>query len=127
MLFCHGSGEPNGTGSLTNVVVSENNVSGNKDGGIHWRGSGSNIVANGNGHAITVSAAETDASLSEMAVPGGDKLEGTDAIEDDALHLKRRVGLFSGVALIVGTMIGEYHLPYFIVGCQLLVVDSTIS
>lgn len=104
------SGEPNSTGSLTNIVVSENNVSGNKDGGVHWRGGNSNI-ANGNGHAVSVGdatgAGETDASLSEVAVPGGDKLEGTDTIEDDALHLKRRVGLFSGVALIVGTMIGK--------------------
>lgn len=105
--FC--SGEPNGTGNLTDVDVSENNVSGNKDGGAHWRG-GINI-ANGNGTSVTAGDAagggETDASLSEVAVPGGDKLEGADAIEDDAIHLKRRVGLFSGVALIVGTMIGE--------------------
>lgn len=88
----------------------ENNVSGNKDGGAHWRSGNSNI-ANGSGHAVSVGdaagAGETDASLSEVAVPGGDKLEGTDAVEDDALHLKRRVGLFSGVALIVGTMIGS--------------------
>ncbi|KDR13693.1 b(0,+)-type amino acid transporter 1 isoform X2 [Zootermopsis nevadensis] len=87
----------------------ENNVSGNKDGGAHWRG-GINI-ANGNGTSVTAGDAagggETDASLSEVAVPGGDKLEGADAIEDDAIHLKRRVGLFSGVALIVGTMIGS--------------------
>ncbi|XP_072380215.1 b(0,+)-type amino acid transporter 1 isoform X1 [Diabrotica undecimpunctata] len=37
----------------------------------------------------------------------GDKLEGPGSIEDDAIHLKRRVGLISGVALIVGTMIGS--------------------
>ena len=49
---------------------------------------------------------ETD-SLSEVAVTGGDKLEGSDTIKNDAVHLKRRLGLFSGVALIVGTMIGE--------------------
>ncbi|XP_050460053.1 b(0,+)-type amino acid transporter 1-like isoform X1 [Cataglyphis hispanica] len=34
-------------------------------------------------------------------------LEGTDAEANDAVHLKRRVGLVSGVALIVGTMIGS--------------------
>ncbi|XP_014259511.1 b(0,+)-type amino acid transporter 1 [Cimex lectularius] len=38
---------------------------------------------------------------------GGDKLEGSDTTQGDALHLQRRVGLFSGVALIVGTMIGS--------------------
>ncbi|XP_069698629.1 b(0,+)-type amino acid transporter 1 isoform X1 [Periplaneta americana] len=82
----------------------ENNVSNNKDAGAHWRGG----IANGNGHAVGGAAGEeADAALSEVAVPGGDKLEGADAVEDDALHLKRRVGLFSGVALIVGTMIGS--------------------
>lgn len=43
------------------------------------------------------------------AASGPDQLEGPGSIEDDALHLKRRVGLISGVALIVGTMIGTYH------------------
>ncbi|XP_072757907.1 b(0,+)-type amino acid transporter 1 isoform X1 [Anoplolepis gracilipes] len=38
---------------------------------------------------------------------GGGGLEGTDAEANDAVHLKRRVGLVSGVALIVGTMIGS--------------------
>lgn len=38
---------------------------------------------------------------------GGTGLEGTDAEEDNSVHLKRRVGLVSGVALIVGTMIGS--------------------
>ncbi|XP_069698634.1 b(0,+)-type amino acid transporter 1 isoform X6 [Periplaneta americana] len=84
--------------------IHENNVSNNKDAGAHWRGG----IANGNGHAVGGAAGEeADAALSEVAVPGGDKLEGADAVEDDALHLKRRVGLFSGVALIVGTMIGS--------------------
>lgn len=41
------------------------------------------------------------------AASGPDQLEGSGAVEDDALHLKRRVGLISGVALIVGTMIGR--------------------
>lgn len=36
------------------------------------------------------------------------QLEGSDAAPDDPVHLKRRVGLFSGVALIVGTMIGKF-------------------
>lgn len=41
------------------------------------------------------------------AASGPDQLEGPGSTEDDTLHLKRRVGLISGVALIVGTMIGE--------------------
>lgn len=43
------------------------------------------------------------------ASAGTDKLERPGAIADDALHLKRRVGLLSGVALIVGTMIGKHR------------------
>lgn len=46
---------------------------------------------------------ETDAASNS----GGDKLERAGTTTDDALHLERRVGLFSGVALIVGTMIGS--------------------
>ncbi|XP_011345702.1 b(0,+)-type amino acid transporter 1 isoform X2 [Ooceraea biroi] len=38
---------------------------------------------------------------------GSGGLEGTDAEANDPIHLKRRVGLVSGVALIVGTMIGS--------------------
>lgn len=37
-----------------------------------------------------------------------ESMEGSGATKNDAVHLQRRVGLFSGVALIVGTMIGEY-------------------
>lgn len=54
-------------------------------------------------------AADEADTLSEAGA-GGDKLEGTDSTQDDALHLERRVGLFSGVALIVGTMIGKCSL-----------------
>lgn len=45
--------------------------------------------------------------MSEVAGSGGDKLEGPDTAKNDSVHLKRRLGLFSGVALIVGTMIGN--------------------
>lgn len=38
---------------------------------------------------------------------GSGRLEGTDPEENNPVHLKRRVGLVSGVALIVGTMIGS--------------------
>lgn len=34
-------------------------------------------------------------------------LEGNGTAPNDPIHLQRRVGLFSGVALIVGTMIGN--------------------
>lgn len=41
-------------------------------------------------------------------------LEESGAKTDNVVHLKRRLGLFSGVALIVGTMIGKkYHLFQF--------------
>lgn len=36
-----------------------------------------------------------------------DSLERKGSTANDIIHLKRRVGLFSGVALIVGTMIGS--------------------
>ncbi|XP_035796314.1 b(0,+)-type amino acid transporter 1-like isoform X1 [Anopheles albimanus] len=52
----------------------------------------------------TSETAETDSSGT-----GGmrDALEGPGSAPNDIIHLKRRVGLFSGVALIVGTMIGS--------------------
>ncbi|XP_053671342.1 b(0,+)-type amino acid transporter 1 [Anopheles nili] len=52
----------------------------------------------------TSETAETDSSGT-----GGmrDALEGPGSTPNDIIHLKRRVGLFSGVALIVGTMIGS--------------------
>lgn len=43
-----------------------------------------------------------------------DSLEGTGSAQNDLIHLQRRVGLFSGVALIVGTMIGKYDASGFI-------------
>ncbi|XP_065202893.1 b(0,+)-type amino acid transporter 1 [Planococcus citri] len=36
-----------------------------------------------------------------------DRMERVCSIKNDSIHLKRRVGLYSGVALIVGTMIGS--------------------
>ncbi|VEN52690.1 unnamed protein product, partial [Callosobruchus maculatus] len=42
----------------------------------------------------------------EAGPKGADQLEGAGSAQNDSLHLKRRVGLVSGVALIVGTMIG---------------------
>uniref|UniRef100_A0A1B6DUD2 b(0,+)-type amino acid transporter 1 n=1 Tax=Clastoptera arizonana TaxID=38151 RepID=A0A1B6DUD2_9HEMI len=80
------------------MTINKYDFSGNnvprKD-GVLWRSCSSNGEA----------PDEADA-LSETGT-GGDKLEGTDSTQDDAIHLQRRVGLFSGVALIVGTMIGS--------------------
>ncbi|KAK6641603.1 hypothetical protein RUM44_013318 [Polyplax serrata] len=76
--------------------------------GLHWRGS-TESKHTGNGDILapgTGDGCETD-SLTEVAVTGTNKLERSSSIADDAVHLKRRLGLFSGVALIVGTMIGS--------------------
>ncbi|KAK6620672.1 hypothetical protein RUM43_010967 [Polyplax serrata] len=76
--------------------------------GLHWRGS-TESKHTGNGDILapgTGDGCETD-SLTEVAVTGANKLERSSSIADDAVHLKRRLGLFSGVALIVGTMIGS--------------------
>ncbi|XP_045760979.1 b(0,+)-type amino acid transporter 1-like isoform X3 [Maniola jurtina] len=72
---------------------------GAREGGLVWRGCAANCDAE-DGAAGT---------LSDGNANPGDKvqLEGSDAAQDDPVHLKRRVGLFSGVALIVGTMIGS--------------------
>lgn len=40
-------------------------------------------------------------------------LERKGSAPNDAVHLQRRVGLFSGVALIVGTMIGKFSKRIF--------------
>lgn len=43
-------------------------------------------------------------------------LERNGTTPNDPIHLQRRVGLFSGVALIVGTMIGKTsHPPSFLI------------
>lgn len=57
----------------------------------------------------TAETTETDSSGT-----GGlrEPLEGSGSTPDNAVHLKRRVGLFSGVALIVGTMIGKTNFYY---------------
>lgn len=63
------------------------------------------LTANGDGGREPTETTETDSSGT-----GGmrDTLEGTGTTQNDPIHLKRRVGLFSGVALIVGTMIGKF-------------------
>ncbi|KOB74264.1 Cationic amino acid transporter [Operophtera brumata] len=53
---------------------------------------------------FSLSRAKKPTKITEQ---GKDYLEGSSAAADDPVHLKRRVGLFSGVALIVGTMIGS--------------------
>ncbi|XP_055549322.1 b(0,+)-type amino acid transporter 1 isoform X2 [Wyeomyia smithii] len=71
-----------------------------------WNSQSGDGTKDGNGNIGrgTSETAETDSSGT-----GGmrDSLEGTGSAQNDLIHLKRRVGLFSGVALIVGTMIGS--------------------
>ncbi|KAG8320114.1 hypothetical protein J6590_076315 [Homalodisca vitripennis] len=81
--------------SLDDFMCTGNNVPSSKD-GVLWAAGGDDCGT---------APDETD-TLSDPGA-GGDKLEGTDSAQDDTLHLQRRVGLFSGVALIVGTMIGS--------------------
>ena len=52
---------------------------------------------------------EAEATETDSSGPGGMRksLERKGSAPNDAIHLQRRVGLFSGVALIVGTMIGK--------------------
>ncbi|XP_065169415.1 b(0,+)-type amino acid transporter 1 isoform X2 [Atheta coriaria] len=98
-----------------------NNNASPKD-GLQWRGrngghcgSGECGVGNGGGgiadggHAAENGCGGGGGGVQENgnAGPITDKLEGQDPTENDAIHLKRRVGLVSGVALIVGTMIGS--------------------
>lgn len=92
--------------------VSANNNASPKE-GLQWRKRGSNqcngssicgvdIGVCGGGDGEGCCGAEGTAGTEP------DQLEGPGSIENDTLHLKRRVGLVSGVALIVGTMIGQY-------------------
>ncbi|XP_049781978.1 b(0,+)-type amino acid transporter 1 isoform X1 [Schistocerca cancellata] len=80
--------------SSRHAVYTENNVSG-KD-GLQLRNSSNGSASNGEAGA-----------LSELSGTGGDQLERPSPTANDTVHLERRVGLFSGVALIVGTMIGS--------------------
>lgn len=71
---------------------------------------------NGGGHngSLLCSSGGSEDSGGSDAAPGSDKLEGPGAVTDDPIHLQRRVGLVSGVALIVGTMIGKFNLSLYI-------------
>lgn len=86
---------------LTRLYVSGNNNAFPKE-GLQWRGR-SNLC---NGNGCPGDDGEGGGCLEGSAAAGPDQLEGSGPAENDALHLKRRVGLISGVALIVGTMIG---------------------
>ncbi|CAH1109445.1 unnamed protein product [Psylliodes chrysocephalus] len=100
-------------------IICGNNNASSKEGQLQWRGNRS--ISNGghtgcNGTSLCGSLGGLDGGFGDgEGTPGGteggaagqDKLERPGAIEDDAIHLKRRVGLISGVALIVGTMIGS--------------------
>ncbi|KAF6205171.1 hypothetical protein GE061_019338 [Apolygus lucorum] len=65
-----------------------------------------NNVGKENGTCEGISEGEGSDEM-VCGVGDGDQVERPGAATGDALHLQRRVGLFSGVALIVGTMIGS--------------------
>ncbi|XP_065569910.1 b(0,+)-type amino acid transporter 1-like isoform X6 [Artemia franciscana] len=67
---------------------------------------GEEDLGNSKSDGSSISSSESEVNTSD-ADKGKDKLGGSSTEEVDAVHLKRRVGLFSGVALIVGTMIGS--------------------
>ncbi|XP_054272775.1 b(0,+)-type amino acid transporter 1-like [Macrosteles quadrilineatus] len=94
LLTCTFSSEPCPRSQRRSSGISGNNVRGGKE----WCG------LDGDGGDTGCGGVGTEAGEGSDA---GDQLEGTDTTPDDALHLQRRVGLLSGVALIVGTMIGS--------------------
>ncbi|XP_030753985.1 b(0,+)-type amino acid transporter 1 isoform X2 [Sitophilus oryzae] len=83
--------------------------------GVQWRGSrggglGHNGVSTNTGFGTGGGGGDqrNGGGAQEKACGAGpDQLEGPGPTENDPIHLKRRVGLVSGVALIVGTMIGS--------------------
>nr|XP_023029478.1 large neutral amino acids transporter small subunit 1-like isoform X2 [Leptinotarsa decemlineata] len=94
--------------------IEGNNNASPKDGHVQWRGSrSSNGQCNGlSGCGLDGGAGDSEgggpaAGSEGSAAAGQDKLERPSSTENDTIHLQRRVGLFSGVALIVGTMIGS--------------------
>lgn len=66
----------------------------------------SNGSACANGVAGTTEGPETPETDSSGTGGMRKSLEGNGTTTNDPIHLQRRVGLLSGVALIVGTMIG---------------------
>lgn len=93
------------------LFLSGNNNATPKE-GVQWRGNRSGSgQCNGTGCGLRFIGGDTETGgfngSEDSAAGGPDQLEGPGSIENDTIHLKRRVGLISGVALIVGTMIGK--------------------
>ncbi|KAK9730242.1 hypothetical protein QE152_g15362 [Popillia japonica] len=98
--------QTNSKHSQSYIITGNNNASTKE--GLQWRGR-SNGQCNGDGcGGGGFGDSESGTGVDGTAGSGPDKLEGAGPTENDALHLKRRVGLISGVALIVGTMIGNF-------------------
>ncbi|CAH1986101.1 unnamed protein product [Acanthoscelides obtectus] len=122
-LFSCSSGGSVRKSSSTSWFKGNNNASiavPSKDGGLgisraQWRGNRTASIgstgAGAGGNAGGDSGGRCNGTApqdgGEAGPKGPDQLEGPGTAQNDSLHLKRRVGLVSGVALIVGTMIGS--------------------
>lgn len=79
-----------------------------KEGGVQWRGSRGSIVNGSTPSGFRTGDQERFYEHNvESSIAECNQLERSRPTENDPIHLKRRVGLVSGVALIVGTMIGK--------------------
>ncbi|XP_046399734.1 b(0,+)-type amino acid transporter 1-like isoform X2 [Ischnura elegans] len=110
LKWCFASGRPRDTSAPTLAASSPGNEA--FKGGAGWGNGGLDAETGGGGGFVLGAERQGLApggrqEIVGVGLGGGDELEGPGAAKDDAPHLERRVGLISGVALIVGTMIGS--------------------